>query len=94
MYDVVFPSDVSAVKRNTRQGRPPIKARRNSMLLLLWAVSAFVIYACTVLLSFLRCETLHPDCERSGAAAAISNISMGPTRQPLSGTYGYFMDNP
>ena len=91
MYDVVLPSDVSAV--SATDSAAGNQARRNSMLVVALAVLAFVIYACTVfILPQVRNST--SDCERSGAAAAISNIMYGtPLGSLYSGTYGYFMDH-
>jgi hypothetical protein len=91
MYDVVLPSDVSAM--STAGGEAGNQARRSSRLVVAPAVLAFVIYACTVFIlpqvrNSLAC------CESSGVAAAISNIMYGtPLGSLNSGAFGYFNDH-
>jgi hypothetical protein len=88
MRDVVLPGGVSAP--STAGGAN--QARRNSMLVAALAVLAFAIYACTVLTLPQVRNSLYL-CERSGVAAAISNIMYGtPPGSLYSGTFGYFTD--
>ena len=83
IYVCVLPSDVSAM--STTDSAAGNRARRNSRLVVALAVLAFVIYACTVF-ALPQVRNSSSDCERSGAAAAISNIMYGTAaRQPPFG---------
>jgi hypothetical protein len=90
MYDVVLPGGASAM--STADGEAGNQARRNSKRVVALAVLAFVIYACTVfILPHVRNSLFY--CERSGVAAAISNIMYGaPLGSLYSGTFSYFDD--
>jgi hypothetical protein len=87
---VVLLGDVSAM--STMAGVAGYQARRNSRPAVALAVLAFVIYACTVfVLPQVRNSPFY--CERSGVAAAISNIMYGtPLGSLYSGTFSYFTD--
>ena len=90
MYDVVLPSDVSAM--SATDGTAGNQGRRNSRLVVALAVLAFVIYACTVF-TLPQVRNSLACCESSGLAAAISNIMYGtPLGSLYSDTFSYFND--
>jgi hypothetical protein len=87
---VVLLGDVSAM--STKAGVAGYQARRNSRLAVALAVLAFMIYACTVFV-LPQVRNSPAFCERSGVAAAISNIMYGtPLGSLYSGTFSYFND--
>jgi len=90
MFDVAFPKDVSVL--HTTNGSSGNQAGRDSRYVVALAVLAFVIYACTVFI-LPQVRNSPAFCERSGVAAAMSNILYGtPIGSVHSGTYAFFMD--
>ena len=90
MYDVVLPSDISAM--STTDGMAGNQTRRGSMLVVALAVLAFAIYACGVF-TIPHVRNTLACCESSGIAAAISNIMYGsPLGSLYSGAFDYFND--